>query len=148
LIFLKLQNNKIKSLSSTAFLNLPQLGDLDLSNNLLTSLPKDIFSGFRGWFTIWLHNNKLNAIFKTTISNLKTLSQITLKNNTCIDINIFSFSDFVKNSAAFDNAFAKCDANANNNCSNSNSDLKKQLKTAAIMLANASSILSSITSKL
>jgi hypothetical protein len=145
-----LRNNQIKSLSSTVFQKLPNLQFLDLSENLLTSLPKDIFSNNTGLTSIWLYNNQLNAIYQTTISNLKNLNQLLLRNNVCIN------ADFLSplNATAVVQALAKCDVNANN-CTDNNSFIKEQLKTAATKLAlmanalaDVSSILNSITSKL
>jgi Leucine-rich repeat (LRR) protein len=152
---LDLRWNKIKSLSSTVFQKLPKLKWLQLSNNLLTSLPKDLFSGATGLAYIWLDSNQLNAIDQATFNNLKNLTYVALKNNTCINIDFPDYNSIPIapfNATALMDALAKskCDENANiNSCpTNNNSALKEQLKTIASMLANASSILLSITSKL
>jgi hypothetical protein len=92
-------------------------------------------------------------MYQNTFNTLKILHYLHLKNNTCINAD-FENSDSPINSTAVEQALAKCDENANT-CADSNSALKEQLKTVATMLAsiantmaNASSILTSITNNL
>jgi Leucine-rich repeat (LRR) protein len=92
---------------------MPNLQSLYCSGNLLTSLPRDLFSGNPQLEIIWLQDNKLNAIYQTTFSNLKKLNSLWLKNNTCIDKNFSAPRNGTFNSTAVMGALIKCDANAN-----------------------------------
>jgi hypothetical protein len=134
---LDLRNNRIKSLSSAAFQNLPNLQSLYLSNNFLKLLPQSLFSGTPKLEVIELQDNKLNAIDKTTFNNLKNLRYVWLNNNVCT--NTYFIAPI--NSTFIAIALAKCDGNYHFK----DSSFIGQLQTVATILANASSILASLT---
>jgi Leucine-rich repeat (LRR) protein len=153
---LDLSCNRIKSLSSSVFQNLPNLKSLKLSGNCLTSLPKDMFSNNPQLNIVELQDNLLNAIYKTTFSNLKNLNILSLKNNTCVDAEFEAPRNETINATTVMNALAKCDptpaptttpkpTTPNYNCPD---PIKEQLDTIANVLANVSSILNIIASKL
>ncbi len=156
---LDLSCNRIKLLSSTVFQNLPNLKSLKLCGNLLTSLFKDMFSGNPQLNIVELQDNRLSAIYPTTFYNLKNLTTLSLKNNTCIDAEFQAPRNETINATTVMNALAKCDptpaptttpkpTTPNYNCPDNNSAIKEQLKTIANVMANVSSILNTIASKL
>ena len=92
LVHLNLQRNQFHSLRYNYFLrSLEQLRTLDLSENLLTKIFKQDFTGLRRLETLILRKNQLTALSYASFSRCRTITTLDLSDNhiSRIDTNAF-----------------------------------------------------------
>ena len=78
---LRINNNKLVSLSSGSFNGLHELVSLLLYNNHLESLPTDIFDGLQKLDTLNMNNNKLLSLTPDLFNGLHVLDGLSLERN-------------------------------------------------------------------
>ena len=100
---LRLNNNKIETISPKFFSKMPLLKSLHLQNNLITELNDTIFDQVRDLRILWLNNNMLTHL-PTSILSLRYLSNASIAANPVANVaadiiklnkNHFSFIDSV-----------------------------------------------------
>ncbi|RZB38672.1 LRR 8 domain containing protein [Asbolus verrucosus] len=97
LVYLILNNNKLKSIDPDAFEGLKEASYLSFQNNLLEFLEPGLFDSVQQIYTLELNNNKIREVYYETFRNTK-LSEINLKNNllSCISTDIFNATRMTK----------------------------------------------------
>lgn len=97
MIELSLNSNTITEISSNAF-DLPRLRRLDLSDNLLEFIDRDVFKTMKALEYLNLANNKFTTFSKLTFHHLSNLQGIILDNNkigpSLQEVNLFDRSGF------------------------------------------------------
>ncbi|XP_041067226.1 leucine-rich alpha-2-glycoprotein-like [Carcharodon carcharias] len=78
---LHLSSNKLTNISSGALKDLHQLTVLDLTNNLLNTFPRDLFSTSLNLTTLSLEGNKLQTVNPLWFQHLHRLESLSLSNN-------------------------------------------------------------------
>ncbi|XP_029165682.1 toll-like receptor Tollo [Nylanderia fulva] len=79
-VILSLTGNRITSIKRGAF-NLPVLKDLNLSQNLLTTIEGDSYEGLNQLRRLWLSENKISEIRKGACKNLGSLYILDIARN-------------------------------------------------------------------
>ncbi|XP_015240768.1 PREDICTED: leucine-rich repeats and immunoglobulin-like domains protein 1 [Cyprinodon variegatus] len=84
-VSLNLGNNKLASLSTEAFANLPNLRELHLDHNELTSIP-DLGQAASKITSLYLHHNKIRNIDGRRTIELVSVEKLDLSNNDITDL--------------------------------------------------------------
>ncbi len=83
---LDLSNRGITSLEKRDFAGLDLLGELNLEDNHLRSLPDGIFSGLSGLTRLWLTHNSLSELRTDVLADLTALRSLKLGRNELLDL--------------------------------------------------------------
>ncbi|XP_014868155.1 PREDICTED: leucine-rich repeats and immunoglobulin-like domains protein 1 [Poecilia mexicana] len=84
-VSLNLGHNKLASLSAEAFANLPNLRELRLDHNELTSIP-DLGRAASNVVSLYLHHNKIRTIDGSRTTELVSVETLDLSNNDITDL--------------------------------------------------------------
>ncbi|XP_054880745.1 leucine-rich repeats and immunoglobulin-like domains protein 1 [Poeciliopsis prolifica] len=84
-VSLNLGRNKLASLSAEAFANLPNLRELRLDHNELTSIP-DLGRAASNVVSLYLHHNKIRTIDGSRTTELVSVETLDLSNNDITDL--------------------------------------------------------------
>ncbi|XP_035980499.1 leucine-rich repeats and immunoglobulin-like domains protein 1 [Fundulus heteroclitus] len=84
-VSLNLGHNKLASISAEAFANLPNLRELRLDHNELTSIP-DLGQASSKMISLYLHHNKIRNIDGSRILELVSLETLDLSNNDITEV--------------------------------------------------------------
>uniref|UniRef100_A0A096MH98 Leucine rich repeats and immunoglobulin like domains 1 n=1 Tax=Poecilia formosa TaxID=48698 RepID=A0A096MH98_POEFO len=84
-VSLNLGHNKLASLSAEAFANLPNLRELRLDHNELTSIP-DLGRAASNVVSLYLHHNKIRTINGSRTTELVSVETLDLSNNDITDL--------------------------------------------------------------
>ncbi|XP_076805622.1 vasorin-like [Clavelina lepadiformis] len=84
---LSLSSNRLNdsAFKPSLFLQLKQLQNLELSDNRLTSIPRNAFAGMPNVVRIYLENNKISSIDRDALKNMSNLLELKLSNNRLSD---------------------------------------------------------------
>ncbi|XP_076806262.1 vasorin-like [Clavelina lepadiformis] len=84
---LSLSSNRLNdsAFKPSLFLQLKQLENLELSDNRLTSIPRNAFAGMPNLVRIYLENNKISSIDSDALKNMSNLLELKLSNNRLSD---------------------------------------------------------------
>jgi hypothetical protein len=102
-------HQRIQSLESDAFINLPDLKWINLFGNQLEIIATEIFNNNGKLEFINLHSNRIKTLNPNLFSNLKSLSVVWLDMNECINENFgVSYQSLTILQDALENCYTNC----------------------------------------
>ena len=84
--------NIIQDIEEGAFSDCEQLTLLELNDNKMTALPRDVLKGALKLTTLDLRNNRIERIAPATFTDLTTLKLLLLSGNQLTDLHVCTFS--------------------------------------------------------